>query len=152
MLGRARFISYITLLLLITLLARPTSAYAKPETFELSAPSQSREGYFVLSLSRSPQQPLWLDYSAQADFSKITRSYPWFGDFTQITLSGFANGEHYFRVRNQQHAVVSNVISVKVDHYPLWQALSLFVAGLLLFILIAGVIVFYHQRSRADEY
>lgn len=148
---RAWTVSYITLLLFITLIARPTSAYpsSAPQAFpELSAPSQSREGYFVLSLSQQPSEPLWLEYSTQANFSQVSRTYPWFGDFERMTLSGFADGEHYFRVRNKSAAAISNVVQVRVDHYPLWQALSLFFIGLVMFLLLAVLIWRNHQRSR----
>ncbi|WP_417658913.1 hypothetical protein [Pseudidiomarina sp.] len=154
-----RFAVYIALFLLITLNARPASAYvlsAQDELPALSAPSQSREGYFVLTLSEAPSQALWVEYSTDPEFTKVIRTYPWFGDFDRMTLSGFSNGEHFFRLRGEAHpqtnqTQLSNVVKVRVDHYPLWQAIGLFLVGLVVFLALAGLIWTNHQRSRNDD-
>ncbi|WP_417664987.1 hypothetical protein [Pseudidiomarina sp.] len=154
-----RFAVYIALFLLITLNARPASAYvlsAQGELPVLSAPSESREGYFVLKLSDAPRQALWVEYSTDPKFTKVVRTYPWFGDFDRMTLSGFSNGEHFFRLRSDSHpqansTQLSNVVKVRVDHYPLWQAIGLFSVGLVVFIFLAGLIWTNHQRSRNDD-
>lgn len=154
MLNRARFISHIALLLFITLCARPTSAYLQStaeQPLSLSAPSLSREGYFILQLTSPPEQPLWVDYTTDASWREIERTYVWFGDFTQMTLSGFADGVHYFRVRDESGNVLSNVVQVHVDHYPLWQALSLFFAGLTIFVALVIVIVRSHRQTRTMQ-
>lgn len=155
--NRARFVIHISLLLLITLFARPASAFS-PSTAEppyaLSAPELSREGYFVLSAQAQPSaatQLLWVDYATSAQFSHISRSYPWLGqgvqDFQQITLTGFTSGDHYFRLRNAAGDVLSNVVHVRVDHYPLWQALGLFFAGLTVFIVLVVLIIANHRTA-----
>lgn|GEM_PF-383037 len=155
--NRARFVIHISLLLLITLFARPSSALS-PSTAEypysLHAPEVSREGYFVLNAQAQPSisvQSLWVDHATSAEFSHITRSYPWLGrgvaDFQQITLTGFTSGDHYFRLRNAAGDVLSNVVHVRVDHYPLWQALGLFFAGLTVFILLVVLIIANHRTA-----
>ncbi|OZB03029.1 MAG: hypothetical protein B7X54_10360 [Idiomarina sp. 34-48-12] len=185
---RARFVINIALLLLITLLARPASAYvlssqtntsnlANSSLPKLSAPSKSREGYFVLSLSASPTQNLIVEYSADESFREIERMYPWFGDFQRMTLTGFGDGNHYFRIRsvadesgnlspqnsqlNNQPSIepsiepsnhVSNVVRVQVDHYALEQAFTLFALGGLLFVILVVIILYQHRRrSRTHE-
>lgn len=180
---RARFVINIALLLLITLLARPASAYvlssqtnpsnlANSSLPELSAPESSREGYFVLSLPESPSQGFIVEYSTDEDFREIERTYPWFGDFQRMTLTGFDDGNHYFRIRaladesgglslkNSQPSIqssiqssnqVSNVVRVQVDHYALEQALTLFALGGLLFAILVVIILHQHRRSRAHE-
>ncbi|RUO60914.1 hypothetical protein [Pseudidiomarina marina] len=168
---RARFVINIALLLLITLLARPASAYvlswqtessnqSNSELPELSAPANSREGYFVLSLSKSPTQDLIVEYSTDEEFREINRTYAWFGDFQDMTLTGFSDGTHYFRLKvsssepaenTHQETQLSNVVQVQVDHYALEQALTLFSLGGVLFAILVVIILYQHQRSRAHE-
>ena len=155
--NRARFVIHISLLLLITLFARPAFALS-PSTAELpyalSAPELSREGYFVLTAqvqSSAAEQSLWVDYAGSAQFAHVSRSYPWLGrgvaDFQQITLTGFTSGDHYFRLRNAAGDVLSNVVHVRVDHYPLWQALGLFFAGLTVFMVLVVLIIANHRAA-----
>ncbi|WP_417664660.1 hypothetical protein [Pseudidiomarina donghaiensis] len=155
--NRARFVIHISLLLLITLFARPAFALS-PSTAELpyalSAPELSREGYFVLTAqvqSSTAEQSLWVDYAGSAQFAHVSRSYPWLGqgvaDFQQITLTGFTSGDHYFRLRNAAGDVLSNVVHVRVDHYPLWQALGLFFAGLTVFMVLVVLIIANHRAA-----
>ena len=149
--NRARFVIHISLLLLITLFARPTSAYLQPAAeppVTLSAIEVSREGYFVLQLTPRPEQALWIDYTSDAEWTEVQRTYAWFGDFEQMTLSGFANGVHYFRVRDASNNVLSNVVQVQVDHYPLWQALSLFFGGLVVFVVLVVLVIRNHRQSQ----
>lgn len=159
--NRARFVIHISLLLLITLFARPSFALA-PSTadypYALSAPEVSREGYFILSAqaqTSAPVQSLWVEYATAADFATVSRSYPWMGqgvvDFQQITLTGFKSGDHFFRLRNAAGDVLSNVVHVRVDHYPLWQALGLFVAGFVVFAALVGLILINHLRLSKQE-
>jgi len=155
--NRARFVIHISLLLLITLFARPAFALS-PSTAELpyalSAPELSREGYFVLTAqvqSSAAEQSLWVDYAGSAQFAHVSRSYPWLGqgvaDFQQITLTGFTSGDHYFRLRNAAGDVLSNVVHVRVDHYPLWQALGSFFAGLTVFMVLVVLIIANHRAA-----
>lgn len=165
---RARFVIYIALLLLITLLARPASAYAlSPQAVQtntalpqLSAPAYSREGYFVLHLSAAPTQNLTVEYATDESFQKVERRYPWFGDFQSMTLTGFGDGNHYFRlttggnetaVGSEQHTQLSNVVRVQVDHYSLTQALILFGFGGVLFVILVVIILQQHRRSQSHD-
>lgn len=151
-----RLVTYTALVLLLTLAARPSLAYSvayptaqsgeqlkPPSEYVLGGPDTTvREGYFILSLDNPPTGDLTIQQSADADFSAITTEFNWFGDFSATTLSGFADGTYYFRVNTA--AGSSNVIKVEVLHYPLWQAFSLFFAGLLLFLILVLLIVRMH--------
>jgi len=165
---RARFVIHIALLLLITLLARPASAYVlSPNVVQsntavpqLSAPAQSREGYFVLRLSEAPTQNLMVEYSTDESFQKVERRYPWFGDFQSMTLTGFGDGNHYFRLitgsnetaaGSEQHTQLSNVVLVQVDHYSLTHALILFGFGGVLFVILVVIILQQHRRSQEHD-
>lgn len=165
---RARFVINIALLLLITLLARPASAYVlSPQAHQantalpqLSAPSSSREGYFVLRLSAVPKQKLIVEYSTDESFQKVERRYPWFGDFQSMTLTGFGDGVHYFRITprvnettevSEQYSQLSNVVRVQVDHYSLTQALILFGFGGVMFIVLVVIILQQHRRSQVHD-
>ncbi|RUO70119.1 hypothetical protein [Pseudidiomarina salinarum] len=151
-----RLVTYTALFLFLTLTARPSLAYSPayspaqseaqikpPDEYILGGPDTTvREGYFILSLDNPPTSDLTIQQSADADFSSITTEFNWFGDFSATTLSGFADGTYYFRVNTA--AGTSNVIEVEVLHYPLWQAFSLFFAGLLLFLIVVLLIVRMH--------
>ncbi|MDN7138483.1 hypothetical protein J6J34_09705 [Pseudidiomarina sp. 1ASP75-14] len=145
--NRYGFISYIALFLLFTLLARPVAAQDTMTQFTLSAPEQSREGYFVLALDQAPLRGMVVQQSSQADFIKIDAEFVWFGDFEKMTLTGFSDGNFYFRLKPAEN-VQSNVVGVTVTHYPSWQAYTLFFTGLGLFILLVITIITLHLRSR----
>ncbi|RUO72572.1 hypothetical protein CWI80_08460 [Pseudidiomarina sediminum] len=157
---RNGLIYHIALLFFITLLARPTATHALslaqakapaadlPTSYDLSIrPSLSREGYFVLRLGQVPQQSLTIEQSRHADFRTIEASFPWFGDFQQMTLSGFADGQYYFRVKPTD-GVTSTTARLEVRHYPQWQAYSLFALGLVLFSCLVTCILVFSYRSR----
>ena len=138
---------HIALLLLITLLARPALAYN--DSYQLSGPdAPSREGYFTLSITPAPQQQLVLQQSQSATFDTIDAEFRWFGDFEQITLTGFTDGEYFFRLQPAADAAEapSNVVKVTVNHYPRWQAYSLFFIGLALFIVLVASLLILRRR------
>ncbi|MFC0445132.1 hypothetical protein ACFOD1_09135 [Pseudidiomarina halophila] len=147
---RYGFISQIALLFLITLLARPAGAQDSKTHFTLSAQETSREGYFVVELDQVPQPGMIVQQSTVRDFSEISTEFAWFGDFEKMTLTGFSDGDYYFRLKPSAE-ISSNVISVKVKHYPRWQAYSLFFTGLALFTLLVVMIVTLHRRHRHDS-
>lgn len=153
------FSIHIALLFLITLLARPAAAqpasFAAPEQqatkFELSlSTDRSREGYFVVSIDQAPQAQMVLQQSSEADFATVDAEFVWFGDFTEMTLTGFSDGDYYFRLKPTL-GVSSNTVALEVEHYPSWQAYSLFFTGLALFILLLFSIVTLHLRTRGQE-
>ncbi|CAB0150276.1 hypothetical protein PSI9734_00830 [Pseudidiomarina piscicola] len=149
--NRYGFITHIALLFLITLLARPVSAQDTTTHFTLTAPESSREGYFVVSLDQAPQPGMVLQQSSNPNFSVITAEFVWFGDFEKMTLTGFSNGDYYFRIAPSAE-VASNSVAVKVRHYPAWQAYTLFFIGLALFsLLVVTIIVLHRTRSRESN-
>lgn len=159
--NRARFIVQIILLFLITLHARPPAAHEAPPSVRaelplLIAPATSREGYFTLQLQSLPTVPLVVEYSTDPQFTQVTAQYPWFADFSQMTLSGFANGQHYFRlvqagVDGSVPDQVGPVVMVRVQHYPLHLAIGLLCFGGAMFGLLVVMIVRGHWSSSRHE-
>ncbi|MGQ4275636.1 hypothetical protein ACQ5ES_01085 [Pseudidiomarina sp. E22-M8] len=146
---RYGFISQIALLFFITLLARPASAQDTATHFTLSAQETSREGYFVLALDQAPRAGMIVQQSSRRDFSEINTEFAWFGDFEKMTLTGFSDGDYYFRLKPSAE-LSSNVVVVSVRHYSSWQAYSLFFTGLVLFIVLVVTIITLHRRRRND--
>lgn len=153
------FCIHIALLFLITLLARPAAAQQAPNAdtaqqpidYELTVSTErSREGYFVVAIDQAPQGQLLVQQSRQEDFSSIEAEFAWFGDFTEMTLTGFSDGVYYFRLKPSAQ-VASNVAQITVEHYPSWQAYSLFFIGLVLFTLLVVCIITLHLRTRRQE-
>lgn len=162
--NRARFSLTIILVLLITLYARPPSAHEEPAATLPAIPPlsainyNSREGYFVLYLEHTPQLSLIVDYATDPSFTTISNQYPWFADFQQLTLSGFTDGEHYFRVaqypaigERQRPIQVSNTVKVTVQHYDTSLALSLLLFGAAIFVCLVGTILYFHTRYRIND-
>ncbi len=154
--NRARLVIYISLLFFLTPLARSFSAqslstpqYHHNQFPQLLVAELSREGYFVVNTDQPPQQPLWLQQSQFADFREISAEYEWFADFQSMTLSGFADGHYYLRLRNENQQFSSSVM-IEVRHYPLWQALSLFGLGLSLFMVLVYLVLTLHVRRNKD--
>ncbi|RUO62102.1 hypothetical protein [Pseudidiomarina insulisalsae] len=143
------FIIHIALLFFITLLARPASAQDVTDatTYQLTLSSElSREGYFVVTLDQLPQKGLRIQQSSDVDFAVIDSEFAWFGDFEKMTLTGFSDGDYYFRIKPDGR-LQSNVATIQVAHYPGWQAYSLFFIGLGLFVLLVTLIISLHLRS-----
>lgn len=115
---------------------------AQTDELELSGPSATvREGYFTLSVETARDDStasLVVERSNTENFSSVTHQYPFLGSSTSMTLSGFADGEYWFRVSASESAGTpsSPAIRVQVQHYPLWQALSLFAIGAALFLVV----------------
>lgn len=147
--NRYGFISQIALLFFITLLARPAAAQDTKTHFTLSAQETSREGYFVVALDQAPNAGMIVQQSSLEDFSEISTEFAWFGDFEKMTLTGFSDGDYYFRLKPSAE-ISSNVIAVRVNHYPGWQAYSLFFIGLALFTVLVIMIITLHRRHRHD--
>jgi len=154
------FFSITLLALLLSLMqAGPASANSKasllaePNALELTSVEMSKEGYFVLRSNTAPAATTWQleRWSAAPTATQLNNQqplalYPWPANTQQLTLSGFANGTYYFRLRASNNNY-SNVVKVQVDHYPLWQALSLFSLGLGLFVIVVVVIAKGAYRS-----
>ena len=150
---------HIALLFLITLLARPAAAQSTPDTapakatteYQLSLSTErSREGYFVVSLDQPPQSQLTLQQSSKKNFATIDAEFVWFGDFTDMTLTGFSDGDYFFRLKPTAGAT-SNLVQLQVQHYPSWQAYGLFFTGLVLFSILVVTLIGLHMRTRRQE-
>lgn len=153
------FSIHIALLFLITLLARPAAAQSTPDTEQAQTTTEyqlflsterSREGYFVVSLDQPPQAQLTLQQSSDKNFNKIDAEFVWFGDFTDMTLTGFSDGDYFFRLEPTAGAT-SNVVQLQVQHYPSWQAYGLFFTGLVLFSILVVTLIGLHMRTRRQE-
>lgn len=110
------------------------------------------EGYFQLEFQlAAPRdtQNVIIERSTSEAFQSIEASYPPLGSFQTITLSGFDDGTYYFRAINTDTGLVSNVVAVSVQHYPLSRALVLFGAGAIIFMLLVTFILKAHRKTQA---
>ena len=73
------------------------------------------------------------------------------GNFHQVTLTGFESGHDYSRAVHQQRVVSQTAIEVTVEHYPIWQALTLFLLGALLFLLLLLTLIMGHKKAVAND-
>ncbi|RUO44403.1 hypothetical protein CWE15_04305 [Aliidiomarina taiwanensis] len=105
------------------------------------------EGYFQLHINE-PQHPpdVVIEQSSTPSFQSITARYSPMGDFQQISLSGFASGDYYFRARSQE--MLSNTVHVVVAHHSLQQAFTLFFIGAALFAVLVLCILRYHRLQQ----
>lgn len=120
---------------------------AQADEIELSGPSDKvAEGYFNLEVEGlSEEQRFVVEMSKSEAFNSVEREFEPLGMFRQLSLSGFDDGTYYFRARAGER--YSNVVSVTVAHYPLWQAVALFLLGLTLFAALVFTIVYLYRRS-----
>ncbi|TWT61389.1 hypothetical protein [Rubinisphaera italica] len=78
------------------------------------------------------------------------------GAFPQAMISGLANGEYSYQVKalNAQGKLIAQSNEpalITVDHWPLWQALSLFSVGLIVFLAIIFVIIQGAMATRETQ-
>lgn len=151
----AWLLSLFTLLPLSAAASVSTGAFNYPATVSvaLSAPERVREGNFQLSVEQrsagsdagNHEPKSWvIEQSNRADFESVVASYAPVGSFQQLSLSGFDDGDYFFRARlraaepaaHSTEQTFSNVVKVEVRHYPLWQALSVFSVGAALFFIL----------------
>ncbi|MEX1220577.1 MAG: hypothetical protein WEA82_00520 [Idiomarina sp.] len=89
-------------------------------------------------------QQLEIEQSTDEAFTQVQSRFPFLGTFRQISLSGFNDGNYWFRARglsNDGTEFTTAPIAVTVQHYPLWQALTLFGVGAVMFLFVAGYIL-----------
>lgn len=102
------------------------------------------EGYFKLHINEPLHPPdVVIEQSNSPSFQSITARYSPMGDFQQVSLSGFASGDYYFRARSQD--MLSNTVHVVVAHHSLQQAFTLFFIGAVLFTVLTLCILGYHR-------
>lgn len=111
-----------------------------------------KEGYFSVSLDGSTVNELTrvtIEVARHSDFSGTIQEFPALGNFNSVSLTGFEDGTYYLRARAQDDEKtihLSNTIQVRIQHYPLWQALTLFFIGLVLFVTLTAVLLLLHRR------
>lgn len=134
----------------------PTTALAdeSPSQLTIEGPSSViKEGYFNVSVSaKSDKQKLnklTIEVATDTDFTQNKKQFPALGDFSTISLTGFSDGLYHLRARAETSdgdVLVSNVIQVRVEHYPLWQALTLFFIGLIIFVAVVTTLLLFHRN------
>ncbi|MDV6314872.1 hypothetical protein [Idiomarina sp. HP20-50] len=144
--------NYRYILLALCLLSMlPTMTLA--DSLTLSGPgSVVKEGYFTVSVRAADEAELnrlTIEVASNSEFTQSTRQFPTLGDFKDISLTGFSNGSYYLRARAQNangQSLISNTIKVTVKHYPLWQALTLFFIGLVIFVTLVATLLLLHRQ------
>jgi len=129
----------------------PTSTLASSIKLS-SSNSVVKEGYFTVSVRTTDSIELnrvTIEVASNSGFAKSTRQFPALGDFKDISLTGFSNGTYYIRALAEgvdKQTYISNTIQVRVEHYPLWQALTLFFVGLVIFITLVATLLLLHRQ------
>ncbi|RUO81515.1 hypothetical protein CWI84_01795 [Idiomarina tyrosinivorans] len=123
------------------------SSSVQAQQLQLDVPTAPvNEGYFTVSVSGMDNTSgLFIEVANDPQFTQNYQKIPALGDFTQLSLSGFDDGTYYLRaMADGQHSAVQ---TVTVEHYPLWQALSLFAAGAALFALLVVSLLLLHRNA-----
>jgi len=107
--------------------------------FEKTEFQDVREGYVTLNWQSN-------EIASEYRVADKTGDEMYRGEFTQAFISGLADGTHTFVVEaldgdGQVVARSRQVATVQVSHWPMWQAITSFVAGLVVFLVLIGVIV-----------
>ncbi|HET8817000.1 MAG TPA: hypothetical protein VFM61_06080 [Pseudidiomarina sp.] len=146
-----RYCSLITAFSAVFFTATPVSA----QDYQLSGPNAPvRAGYFVVEASQSQSaatadlqlRDLQLQQSVSESFDDA-KYYHFFGDFSELTVTGVPSGNYFLRLVDSAGSPRSNIIEVRVDHYPLWQALTLFFIGLILFVILLITQLYFFIRN-----
>lgn len=106
----------------------------------------SREGYFVLSWSLGDSQAYEVQHADNRSFIGA-KTYPVPAN-SSMTLSGFADGNYYFRAGGED--TWTETVQVTVEHHSLARALGIFCCGFILFILLI-VVIFRGNRLHNVE-
>ena len=108
----------------------------------------SNEGYFVLrwqvqdktAFATNDNVSLSQADNPQMQNARIRHTLPLEG---AITLSGFADGDYYFRINSA--TVSSEVLKIEVKHHGLTKAFGFFITGLILFCILLACIFIGHR-------
>lgn len=111
---------------------------ADADSWSLSTDSElTREGYFVLEWSLGDEGDYVIQQAHSESFVQPdTYEVPASGS---MTLSGFADGDYYFRAGRDGNW--TDTVQVTVEHHSLARALGFFISGLLLFSILTVVIL-----------
>lgn len=108
----------------------------------------SLEGYYTLRWDYSRANFSILQMSRDQSFAAIEQTYP-VPSMQQVTLSGYRDGQYFFRLFDEQSNRYSNVVAVTVQHRSLNTAFQLFALGLVLFIILLSILL--SQSRRRDR-
>lgn len=117
---------------------------AEPVTFTHDKNLKSDDGYILLSWNNTSQISVELQQASQPTFEHANTLYR--GRNSSVMLSGLPDGTYYYRIRTSA-SEWSDQVTLRVSHYPVTQALLLFVLGALIFLSIAWVVI----RGASDE-
>lgn len=108
-------------------------------------------GYFTLRYNdlSSIEKPV-LQVAQSPSFEPLLRSYAIDGT-EQISLSGYKNGDYYFRVTDLTTNKSNGIAKVKVEHHSMELATSLFTIGLVLFLFLVGLITYFSRQHNQAE-
>ncbi|RUO33213.1 hypothetical protein CWE14_08295 [Aliidiomarina soli] len=118
----------------------------------LQGPDKVREGYFQLRVDGVAEEDSFvIELASSEQFATVENTFSPLGAFRQLSLSGFDDGRYYFRAVHSGTGEYSNIHQLDVVHYPLWQALSLFTLGALLFISLLVTMLILTRRSARNH-
>ena len=112
----------------------------------------SNNGVVVLEYAKNEGVAIELQQSATADFSEASTRYQ--GADAASTLTGLAEGSHYFRIRPVfagEPGEWSNTLQVTVAYMERGQLVTLLVTGALVAGLTAGAILLGHFKARKQK-
>ncbi|WP_146530254.1 hypothetical protein [Novipirellula artificiosorum] len=118
--------------------------------FEETVFDDVREGY--VSLAWNP-----VEGASEYIVTEHGGVTPYRGAFRKAFVSGLADGTYRYQVRAYDESGTLLLESttdavVQVNHWPLWQAIALFVMGLLLFLTLISVIVLGASSSGRESH
>lgn len=96
-------------------------------------------GYFRLSWPGEGAADYVLQQGRSADFRDGITIYS--GPDEATVLSGLADGDYYYRLRERDGRHWSDTVSVEVRHHPLSRALGFFTLGAVMFLATLGVLI-----------
>ncbi len=129
----------------LILVATNTPVWAAESLTLSSSTSLSNEGYFVLDWPASPTaRSLALQQSEDREFTNpLTRALD---AVDAATITGLQDGTYFFRL-TENDSVVSNTVSVTVQHHSLGRAGGFFLLGLVLFTVLVISILSGNRRA-----
>lgn len=122
------------LFFLLTILGHATAADFRGDVYRL----ENDNGYFQLEWSADSISSVILQQSTTPEFEKTKDIYE--GIDRATFISGLANGDYYYRVKEINADQWSPTFHVTVAHQSLTLAYSLFTVGAIVFLLTVGLV------------